>query len=164
MRILILSLLVLLSACSKDEPITFTESQQALIGVWQFRYESITDTSLDVKIVLLAINADSSATYRQCIVSKSVNGRTTRSSSRIVSMPDAKVIGLDDNEINLEQQALGFIHVEHDVEITTDPYEENGRWYLGINGTLLEKLQGDEIHSLTQWECPDVDEDDDDDW
>jgi hypothetical protein len=155
---------VFLIGCSKGEPIKFTESQDRYIGAWQFLYESRTESGFDIKNILLKINADSTAVYRQCIVSKTVSEGSTSSSVRNVSMPSAIIVGLLDNEIILEQGAdflsLGSINLNYDLEITKEPYLENGHWYMGIDNTLLKKLEGSEIGTQTEWECPETEEED----
>ena len=154
MRYTFLLVFVLLIGCSKSEPIKFTESQGQYIGVWQFLYESRTESGFDIKNILLKINADSTAVYRQCIVSKTVSEGSTSSSVRNVSMPSAIIVGLLDNEIILEQGAdflsLGSINLNYDLEITKEPYLENGHWYMGIDNTLLKKLEGSEIGTQTE--------------
>jgi hypothetical protein len=164
LRYALLLVFVFLLGCNKSEPIKFTESQGQYIGVWQFLYESRTESGFDIKNILLEINADSTAVYRQCIVSKTVSEKSTSSSMRKVSMPNAIIVGLADNEITLEQGEdflpIGVINMNYDLEITKGPYLENGHWYMGIDNTLLKKLEGSEISTQTEWECPETDEED----
>ena len=50
--------------------------------------------------------------------------------------------------------------MNYDLEITRGPYLENGHWYMGIDNTLLKKLEGSEISTQTEWKCPETDEED----
>jgi hypothetical protein len=164
-RLSILLVLGTLAGCGTDEPVQLTESQARYVGVWQHVYESETATSLDIDNMLLVINPDSTAVFRQCSISKTFSSNSTRSSSRRVTMPDAYVIEISGDEISLEQEAdLGFLGsygISYDVDIERDPYEDNGRIYMVAEETVLQKLEGDEIGTLTGWVCPE-DEDDDD--
>ena len=164
LRYTFLLVFVFLIGCSKSEPIKFTESQGQYIGVWQFLYESRTESGFDIKNILLKINADSTAVFRQCIVSRTVSEKSTSSSMRKVSMPNAIIVGLADNEITLEQGvdflSIGAINLNYDLEITKAPYLENGHWYMGIDNTLLRKLEGSKISTQTEWVCPETDEED----
>jgi len=158
-----LLIFVFLIGCSKSEPIKFTESLNQYVGVWQILYKLQTTNSLDIRNILLVLNADSTAIYRQCIISKTVSeNSSSRSSVRNVSMLNAIVIGLTKTEITLEQETenlfLGTIFFNYDLAITRVPYLENGRWYMEIDNTLLRKLDGDEISTKTTWECPKMDD------
>ena len=162
MRYSLLLVFIFLIGCSKSEPIKFTASQDQYIGVWQFLYESKTKSSLDIKNILLVINADSTAVYRQCIVSKSVSENSTNSSMRNISIPNANIVGLVNNEITLAQESdflnIGTISFNYDLVITKDPYLEDGRWYMGIENTLLKKLDDSETSARPEWECPEFNE------
>ena len=162
LRYSLLLVFVFLIGCSKSEPIKFTESQKQYIGVWLFLYESKTNSSVDIKNILLVINADSTAVYKQCIVSKTVNENSTNSSIRNVSIPNAKIVGLVNSEITLAQESeflhMGAISFNYDLEISEAPYLENGRWYMGIENTLLKKLEDSETGPKTEWDCPEIDE------
>ena len=162
LRYSLLLVCVFLTGCSKSEPIKFTDSQKQYIGVWLFLYESKTNASVDIKNILLVINADSSAVYKQCIVSKTVKENSTNSSIRNVSIPNAKIVGLVNSEITLAQESeflhMGAISFNYDLEITKAPYLENGRWYMGIENTLLEKLEGSGTGPQPEWDCPEIDE------
>ena len=122
-------------------------------------YESETENSFDIKKILLVINADSSAVYRQCIISKTVSENTSsKSSVRNVNLPNSNIVGLSDNEIILEQEAeilsLGSMYFTYDLAITKGPFLENGLWYMEIDNTLLEKLEGNTVSTQIAWECP----------
>lgn len=164
-RLLILMVLGTLVGCGKDEPVQLTESQARYVGVWQHVYESETETSLDIDNMLLVIDPDSAATFRQCFISKTFTANSSRSSSRRISIPDAYVSEISADEITLEQEAdmgfLGSFGLSYDLEIEKDPYADNGRIYMVVEETVLKKLEGDEIGTLTGWVCPE-DEDDDD--
>jgi hypothetical protein len=138
------------------------DSQKQYIGVWLFLYESKTNSSVDIKNILLVINADSTAVYKQCIVSKTVDENSTKSSTRNISIPNANIVGLVNSEITLAQESE-FLHMRaisfnYDLEITKDPYPENGHWYMGIENTLLKKLEDSETGLETEWNCPEIDE------
>ena len=79
-------------------------------------------------------------------------------------MPNAIIVGLADNEITLEQGvdflSIGAINLNYDLEIARAPYLENGHWYMGIDKTLLRKLEGSEISTQAEWVCPETDEED----
>ena len=160
MKLSMLFIIVLLSSCGKNEPIQITESQQQYVGVWQYLYESKTENSLDVKNILLAIYSDSTAVYRQCIVSKTETvGENSSSSSRSannVSLPTAYITALTKSKITLEQE-VGPVSFDYDITINKVPYVENGRWFIDIEDTKLTKLEGSEIDELTSWECPETD-------
>ena len=162
LRYSLLLVFVFLIGCSKSEPIKFTESQKQYIGVWLFLYESKTNSSVDIKNILLVINADSTAVYKQCIVSKTVNENSTNSSIRNVSIPNAKIVELVNSEITLAQESeflhMGAISFNYDLEISEAPYLENGRWYMGIENTLLKKLEDGETELHAEWDCPEIDE------
>jgi len=125
-------------------------------------YEARTESGFDIKYIQLKINADSAAVYRQCIVSKTVGEKSTSSSMRNVSMPNAIIVGLSNNEITLQQGlfflSIGAFNMNYDLEVTRAPYLENGLWYMGIDNTLLKKLDDSEIGMQADWECPKTDE------
>ena len=163
MKYSFLLIFVFLIGCSKSEPIKFTKSLNQYVGVWQILYKLQTKNSLDIRNILLVINADSTAVYRQCIISKTVSENSSSSSSvRNVSILNAMIIGLTNNEITLELETenlfIGTIFFDYDLAITKVPYLENGRWYMEIDNTLLEKLDSDEISTKTTWECPKMDD------
>lgn len=162
LRYLLLFVFVFLIGCSKSEPIKFTDSQKQYIGVWLFLYESKTNSSVDIRNILLVINADSTAVYKQCIVSKTVNENSITSSIRNISIPNANIVGLVNSEITLAQESeflhVGTISFNHDLEITKAPYLENGRWYMGIENNLLEKSEDSGTGSQIEWDCPEIDE------
>ena len=163
MKYSFLPIFVFLIACSKSEPIKVTKSLNQYVGVWQTLYKLQTKNSLDIRNILLVINADSTAVYRQCIISKTASeNSSSRSSVRNVSMLNAIIIGLTNNEITLEQETenlfIGTFFINYDLPITRVPYLENDRWYMEIDNTLLRKLDGDEISTKTTWECPKMDD------
>jgi hypothetical protein len=154
----VLFIFALLMGCSKGEPIKITEPQKKYIGTWQFFSEQKTENRLDFKNTVLTINADSTAVYAKCIVSntKSVieNTSSSRSSSKSVSLPSAIIVELTNGKITLQQEAW-IINFDYDLAITQAPYLENGRWHMGIDNTLLTKLDEGELHEFTLPECPD---------
>ena len=127
-------------------------------------HEIKTENSLDFKNMLLAINSDSTAVYSKCFVSKSISRgehtSSSRSSSVSVSLPSAALIELTDSALTLQQEMLIF-NFKYELAVTKAPYRENGRWYIGIDDTLLTKLEGDELNGFTLPECPNKDDEGD---
>ena len=76
-------------------------------------------------------------------------------------MLNPSIIELTNSEITLEQEAeflsIGSVFISYDLAITKVPYQENGRWYMEIENTLLEKLEDSETSTQTTWECPKTD-------
>jgi hypothetical protein len=160
-KCIVLCIFACLMGCSKGEPIKITEPQKKYIGTWQFLSEHKTENSLDFKNTFLAINADSTAVYAECTVSKSKsvsgNSNSSRSSSKSVSLPSAIIIALTDSRITLQQEAW-ILNFDYDLAITQAPYLESGRWYMGIDNTLLTKLDENELGEFALKECPDKDD------
>ncbi|MDH3376253.1 MAG: hypothetical protein OER87_00970 [Gammaproteobacteria bacterium] len=77
-------------------------------------------------------------------------------------MLNPNIVGLSNKELTLEQEAeflfIGPIYINYDLAITKAPYLENGHWYMEIDNTLLEKLEGSETSMQTSWECPKIDD------
>lgn len=147
--------LMLLAGCSQGVPVHIGKSQSQYIGVWQFLRTEQTQTSLDVRDMLLVIRPDGTAVYRKCFLSETTgaSGDSSSSSSRVyVSLPNAIITGLTSDKITLEQK-LWVFHFHYHLAITKAPYREDGQWYVAVDNTVLRKLEGTDLDT-TGWTCP----------
>ena len=173
LRRLIASLCVgitlLLTGCGKGDPVKISASQSRYIGVWEHVQEDISENSIQIKNLLLVINRDSSAEFKQCFYSKTVSEDSNfkRSSKTAVNFPNATVIDFEADEIELDQvletPIFGDLYFSYPISITKTPYESDGRWHLGIEGVNLKKLNENEIQSRVDWTCPESEDEDDED-
>lgn len=149
--------LMLLAGCSQGVPVHIGKSQSQYIGVWQFLRTERTNTTLDVRDMLLVIRPDSTMVYRKCFLSESkgASGGSSSSSSRVyVSLPNAVLTGLTTDEMTFEQK-LWIFHFHYHLTITKAPYRADGQWYVSLDNTVLRKLQGEDL-ATTNWTCPDT--------
>jgi len=159
-KYLLLSSLVILTACEDVKPVQLPDSKSQYIGVWQYFYESrLKGHTLNA--TLLALNSDGSVIYKDCSYSKIeiISDNTTSSSSKSSStvLPSAIITEFSKDKISI-QQKIWITSLDFDLIINTQPYQKDGRWYMKIDNTLMTKLNNDEINKLTSWVCPENEE------
>ncbi len=147
----------ILSGCSDATPIKITDQHKDYIGVWQLRIEDIRDNSTKIDNMLLAINSDGTAVYRKCEVNETKSGNSKKRLRYSISFPSAAVTQFTENKITLVQE-IGWFGVDNELTIDKAPYLENENWYVNIEGKKLTKLTGKDIHTKTNWECPEDEE------
>lgn len=163
MRTYFILVALVLAGCGKDEPVPLSPSQMQYIGAWQFLSEERSENRLKINNVSLTIYENSTATYRECKVSRTIakeRGGSSSSSSKKVELPDAIITEFTEESINL-QQDIGFMNLDYELEINAAPYQHDGKWYLEIENTKLEKLPGDLAGAATGWYCPESEKKDD---
>ncbi len=148
---------LLLTGCSDGTPMKITDQHKQYLGVWQKRYEDIGENSINIDNVLLAINSDGTAVYRKCEVNETKTENSKSRSSSSTSFPSAVVTHIAENKIILVQE-VGWFGFDEELNIDKAPYQENGNWFIDVEGKKLAKLDGREIRSETDWECPDDDD------
>lgn len=150
-----------LSACEDSKPIKIPESKSQYFGVWQYFYESRIK-GYDLQATLLAINSDSSVIYKDCsysktqIISNKINSSSSRGSNTV--LPSAFITELSKDKLSIQQE-VWITSLDFDLIINKEPYQQDGRWYMEIDDTVLTKLRRHEINKLTSWVCPDNDKD-----
>lgn len=148
--------LMFLAGCSQGVPVHIGKSKSQYVGVWQFLRTERTNTTLDVRNMLLVIRPDSTAVYRKCFVSetKGADGDSSSSSSRVyVSLPNAILTELASDRMTLEQK-LWVFHFHYHLTITKAPYRKDGHWYVALDNTVLRKVEGTDAGARTSWTCP----------
>lgn len=155
-KYLLFILLIFLTACEDSKPIKIPSSKSHYFGVWQYYYESRLK-GYDLKATLLAINPDSSVIYKDCSYSKTqiISDKTNSSSSRSNStvLPSAFITEFSKDKLSIQQE-VWITSLDFELIINKEPYQQDGRWHMEIDGTLLTKLRNDEINKLTSWICP----------
>lgn len=156
-KYLLLSSIIILTACEDTKAIKVPDSKSHYLGVWQYFYESkLKGHTLNA--TLLVIETDSSVIYKSCAYSKTeiISDNTKSSSQRSKStvLPSAIITEFSKDKITI-QQKIWISSIDVDLLITSEPYQKQGRWYMEIDDMLLSKLNNDEINRLTSWVCPD---------
>jgi len=148
---------LILFGCIDDTPIKFTEQTSNYLGVWQYRYENKESNLTEIDNMLLIINHDGTAIYRLCEVNEKKSENYKSASRNSASFPEAVVTQITENKIILVQK-VGWFGFKKKLNIVKTPYQENGNWYIIVEGKKLVKLQGQDIHTETNWDCPSYDE------
>ena len=162
MRFIVIITLFLIG-CSKGDPVLLKDSDKKYLGVWQHLHEIKDEHEIEVDNILIGLYEDSTAQLRKCKVNakwkkgKSSGNGSSSSSSTKVAFPSAIITSLTPGKIVLEQ-TIQFINIDEELIITKQPYEVDGRWYIGIDNKVLKKLEGAEINELTNWVCPEVEQ------
>lgn len=153
LKIVVCFLLVFISGCSEIVPVTLSESQKVYVGVWHYFHEVKTNSSFDIKKVVLSINSDSTAIYKTCSVVVKKESIAKSSSSSSIFLDSAIVTQIDQTEISLVQETE-IINLNYDLLINKKPYKKNGAWQMVIDNVLLSRLDSPNINELTAWSCP----------
>jgi len=161
-RYLLYISIIFLTACENSKPIKVPNSKSQYFGVWQYFYESRLKGH-DLNATLLAINSNSSVIYKDCSYSKTevISNKSTSSSSRSKStvLPSAFITKFSNKKLSIQQE-IWITSLDFELIINKEPYQEDGRWYMEIDGTLLTKLRENEINKMTSWVCPDNEDED----
>lgn len=149
----IIIVVFVLSGCADSTPMKITDQYSDYVGVWQLRFEEIEANSIKIDNMLLSISADGAAVYRKCQVNETKFKNAKRSLHSSTSFPAAVVTQITENKITLVQE-LGWFGFSNELSVDKAPYQENGNWYIGVEGKKLAKLQGRDVHTKTNWDCP----------
>lgn len=156
-RFLLLPVSFILSACSDVVPIKLSQEQQQYIGAWQRLVADESETSLKVDNMLLIINEDASAIFRRCEINKTITENGSRSSSSSADFSSAMITELTSSSITVGQ-TFGWFGFDEELVIDKAPYQDNQHWFLELDGKKLSKLPNSHIQVLTNWVCPNFDE------
>jgi len=152
-KITLLFAVVVLASCSKPVPIKLNHHLQDYIGTWQFRFEDIQKQEIRIDNMLLILNENGSGKYRRCVVHVTKTSHSRKSFRSSVEFPDAVITRIENSTLSLAQKT-GWFHFDSDLKIDRAPYQENGQWYLQVEGKKLSKIAAEDGGTKTGWHCP----------
>lgn len=158
-RVLAWLFLFSLSACSDKSPPNESISASTpekipagpyknYVGHWEAKNKINSDVnSFDNRVLI--IQKDGRAEYIHC--SGKTGAITTQSTGEILS--GLVVSELGNGVLSLSKPATPY-YAEKKFKMDRNPFQENGRWYLELDGIKLRKLVEGETSDYTIWQCP----------
>ncbi len=111
---------LLLFGCSDGTPMKITEQHSNYVGAWQFRFENIESNSIKIDNMLLVINHDGTAIYRQCEVNETKSKNYKSSSHSSTNFSEAAVTQITENKIIIVQK-IGWFGFDKELNIDKTP-------------------------------------------
>ncbi|MEO6172367.1 MAG: hypothetical protein ABIP02_04555 [Arenimonas sp.] len=151
--------LLLLSACSdkspSNQPISASTSAKIsagpyenYVGHWEAKNKINGDANSFDNMALI-IDKDGRAESKHC------SGRTgsaqTQNAGEILT--GLVVSELGNGVLSLSKPATPY-YAEKKFRMDRNPFQENGRWYLELDGIKLRKLEESESSDYATWQCP----------
>ena len=148
-----LAAVLAVAAFSADsKPITLKASlageNQPFVGTWQAK--KVSDySSRNYDNIVLVLMPDGSAMFKHC--TKHSEGSTNRLSGTILS--DTVVGSIDAGILTLAKPSFPYVRAQS-FSLDRAPYQEDGHWYMVLDGTTLRKLGANEKSDYAAWDCP----------
>ena len=147
---IMLTTILAISACGKDDPIKLPAEHNNLYGVWEKAVSS--DNGLSVDNALFVFHEDDTVTYIRCFK------KPGKSFSQ--SLPNFDITKFEKSNLQIQIGWGPFSWTENFV-IDKFPYTDQNEMYIEIDEHRLRKLKSSETSSYQSWPCSqDKDKDD----
>lgn len=149
----LLILLALLTACSDKQPAETPSVKTEVrfgefIGHWEVQNAAdVASGSFDN--FALIIGKDGVAEYKHC--SRGVNLGATQSAGQALSGLVVSDIG--NGVLSLAKPGTPY-YAEKKFRLDREPFQEDGKWYLELDGIKFRKLEHGETSDYASWQCP----------
>lgn len=152
-RIFFLLVLVLLPACSDEMPATASSAKadvrfDEFIGHWEVK-NAVDGAAGSFDNSALIIGKDGTVEYKHC--SRGANLGATQSAGQALSGLVVSDIG--NGVLSLAKPGTPY-YAEKKFRMNREPFQEDGSWYLELDGIKFRKLEDGETSDYASWQCP----------